>query len=129
MFSMLPVERSSMTYTSSPRAMYASDRCEPMNPAPPVISTFTVVFQLPSRSGRGRTGDYSGVLGNCQRSQPGRGTDPLPETSLHFVQIRGTETHRLHEVRNGGIDVPALDQHHAALEVDLRPVVDGQRRV
>src|SRR6266536_4920413 len=37
MLSMLPVERSSMTKTSSPRLRYASLRCEPMKPAPPVI--------------------------------------------------------------------------------------------
>ena len=37
--SMLPVERSSSTNTSSPRSRYASARCDPMNPAPPVMST------------------------------------------------------------------------------------------
>src|SRR5947209_1187082 len=39
MFSMLPVERSSITKTSSPRSMYASERCDPIKPAPPVINT------------------------------------------------------------------------------------------
>src|SRR5271165_6376107 len=37
--SMLPVERSSSTDTSSPRSRYVSARCDPMNPAPPVMST------------------------------------------------------------------------------------------
>ena len=32
----VPVERSSSTRTSSPRARRASTRCEPMKPAPPV---------------------------------------------------------------------------------------------
>src|SRR5215212_5294341 len=36
---MLPVERSSMMKTSSPRWRYASARCDPMNPAPPVMRT------------------------------------------------------------------------------------------
>ena len=39
MLSMLPVDRSSRTMTSSPRAEQASARCEPMNPAPPVMRT------------------------------------------------------------------------------------------
>src|SRR5438034_5390925 len=39
MFSKLPVERSSMTTTSSPRSSIASERCDPMNPAPPVMRT------------------------------------------------------------------------------------------
>src|SRR5439155_7311479 len=39
MFSKLPVERSSMTKTSSPRSSIASERCDPMNPAPPVMRT------------------------------------------------------------------------------------------
>src|ERR1700730_17469097 len=38
MFSIVPVDRSSITYTSSPRCRYASDKCEPIKPAPPVIS-------------------------------------------------------------------------------------------
>src|SRR5947207_2834933 len=37
-FSRRPVERSSITVTSSPRATSASTRFEPMNPAPPVTS-------------------------------------------------------------------------------------------
>src|SRR6267378_3434312 len=39
MFSIVPVDKSSITYTSSPRCRYASDKCEPIKPAPPVIST------------------------------------------------------------------------------------------
>src|SRR5438045_3117550 len=39
MFSKLPVERSSMMKTSSPRSRQASERCEPIKPAPPVIRT------------------------------------------------------------------------------------------
>src|ERR671937_397246 len=35
-FSRLPLERSSRTSTSSPRARSASTTCDPMNPAPPV---------------------------------------------------------------------------------------------
>ena len=35
--------------TSSPRSRYASARCDPMNPAPPVISTriVTVLEEIP----------------------------------------------------------------------------------
>ena len=39
MFSIEPVERSSMTYTSSPSDRSRSARCEPTKPAPPVIRT------------------------------------------------------------------------------------------
>src|SRR5438105_14719541 len=44
MLSMEPVERSSMQKTSSPRATYASERCEPMKPAPPVMRTRKTFF-------------------------------------------------------------------------------------
>ena len=40
-FSRLPLEKSSSTSTSSPRAAKASTRCEPMNPAPPVTTDLT----------------------------------------------------------------------------------------
>ena len=39
-FARLPVEKLSSTRTSSPRSSSASTRFEPMNPAPPVTSTF-----------------------------------------------------------------------------------------
>jgi hypothetical protein len=39
MFRRLPVDRSSKTVTLRPSARYASARCEPMNPAPPVMRT------------------------------------------------------------------------------------------
>src|SRR6476660_8940250 len=38
MFEIAPVERLSMPTTASPRAVNASDRCEPMNPAAPVMT-------------------------------------------------------------------------------------------
>src|SRR3990170_2213552 len=40
MFSVLPVERSSTAVTSAPRRTHTSHSQLPMNPAPPVISTF-----------------------------------------------------------------------------------------
>ena len=40
-FSRLPLERSSSTCTSSPRATSASTTCEPMKPAPPVTTART----------------------------------------------------------------------------------------
>src|SRR5512137_1721656 len=42
MFRMLPVERSSRTWTASPRARRDSARWEPMKPAPPVIRTVRI---------------------------------------------------------------------------------------
>ena len=39
MFSIAPVERSSSACTSWPASRSASERWEPMKPAPPVIST------------------------------------------------------------------------------------------
>src|SRR6267142_1050012 len=38
-----PVDRSSMMVTRSPRAISASARCDPMNPAPPVIRYLIVL--------------------------------------------------------------------------------------
>src|SRR5438477_9580034 len=38
-----PVDRSSMPVTRSPRAISASARCDPMNPAPPVIRYLIVL--------------------------------------------------------------------------------------
>src|SRR5690242_9628552 len=46
MFSMLPVERSSTTSTVHPCSRRASDRCEPMKPAPPVISALDMLVPL-----------------------------------------------------------------------------------
>src|SRR5262245_39023751 len=46
MFSMLPVERSSMISTIHPRSSSTSERCEPMNPAPPVISALAISVPL-----------------------------------------------------------------------------------
>lgn len=41
MLDLFPVDKLSRTTTSSPCAIRASERCEPMNPAPPVIKYFT----------------------------------------------------------------------------------------
>ena len=41
-FARLPVEKLSSTRTSSPRSSSARTRFEPMKPAPPVTSTFTL---------------------------------------------------------------------------------------
>src|SRR5439155_702179 len=46
-FSTRPVERSSSTVTSCPAARSASARCDPMKPAPPVISAFTARCPVP----------------------------------------------------------------------------------
>jgi hypothetical protein len=43
MFSMLPVERSSTTSTVHPRSRRASAKCDPMKPAPPVISALDML--------------------------------------------------------------------------------------
>src|SRR5918999_1070780 len=54
MFSKVPVDKSSMTKTSSPRWRYASAKWDPMNPAPPVISTrklFNFLLNLNSTRG------------------------------------------------------------------------------
>src|SRR6266550_7175089 len=49
-FCRLPVERSSRTTTSSPRASRASARCDPMNPAPPVMRVFMEVSSYASET-------------------------------------------------------------------------------
>src|SRR5580704_5006639 len=51
MFSMLPVERSSTTSTVQPRSSRASARCDPMKPAPPVISALDIWVPLVIRTG------------------------------------------------------------------------------
>src|SRR5262245_61677455 len=48
MLSNEPVDRLSSTSTSCPRAMSASERCDPMKPAPPVIRAFTSASVLES---------------------------------------------------------------------------------
>src|SRR4029079_4512562 len=55
-FASCPVETSSRTKTSQPLASKSSERCEPMNPAPPVISAlpptaqaYSAVFEAAER--------------------------------------------------------------------------------
>src|SRR4051794_8131159 len=50
MFPIEPVDRLSSTNTSSPRSSSASERCEPMNPAPPVMRTRTTLNPLPGHA-------------------------------------------------------------------------------
>ena len=50
MFSMAPVERLSSTVTWWPAPSSASARCDPMNPAPPVMKAFTCVQVLGKKS-------------------------------------------------------------------------------
>src|SRR5258708_35846709 len=47
MFSIAPVDKSSITNTSCDADNSASERCDPMNPAPPVISTRMVFLCSP----------------------------------------------------------------------------------
>src|SRR5688572_9090224 len=58
-----PVDRLSRTNTSSPRARSASDRCDPTNPAPPVINTritlFSTFYPLPHEGEDGIYGALS----------------------------------------------------------------------
>src|SRR5262245_53326879 len=56
MLSNEPVDRLSSTSTSCPRAMSASERCDPMKPAPPVIRAFT----------SGSVLECVDVLGDCR---------------------------------------------------------------
>ena len=74
-FSRLPVERSSSTVTSSPRASRASTMFEPMKPAPPVTSAFMRRRMLEGAAGA--CGQSSSIL--PESSEP---LEPLPELSL-----------------------------------------------
>jgi hypothetical protein len=47
-FAALPVLKSSSTRTRTPRATSASQRCDPMNPAPPVTRTRRALLSLRS---------------------------------------------------------------------------------
>ena len=57
MFSIEPVERLSRMSTSCPCSSSASARCDPMNPAPPVMKALTIVFL--SAEVANRRGDFS----------------------------------------------------------------------
>src|SRR5918994_265033 len=63
-FSRLPLERSSRTTTSSPRATRASTTCEPMKPAPPVTIARTRVSY-----GARMFGTFEGVDGSGKSTQ------------------------------------------------------------
>src|ERR671910_786239 len=62
-FSRLPVEMSSSTVTSSPRAIRASTRFEPMKPAPPVTSEFMRRRILAARARASVVVDLGRVVG------------------------------------------------------------------
>ena len=68
-FSRLPVERSSTTVTSSPRASRASTRLEPMNPAPPVTN---VLIRSPILEGSARGGRPGSAERPCYPRRPMR---------------------------------------------------------
>src|ERR1051325_9277094 len=62
MLSIDPVDRLSSTSTSCPSFSRRSARCEPTNPAPPVMSAFTVARILSQRVDRGRGVDVVGKV-------------------------------------------------------------------
>ena len=75
-FSRLPVERLSITATRSPRAINASTRLEPMNPAPPVTRQSKAPVSLPETS---RARAAHAQHGPDSKDDPGRaGGRPRP---------------------------------------------------
>src|SRR5437588_11569459 len=107
MFSMLPVDRSSITKTSSPRPRYVSARCDPMKPDPPVIRTLNVSPSARRRSARRRIIRYGF---NHRR-------DARPHDRIHIVEIVRIETRRQGEVRGGRVELPLLEIGDAAVEL------------
>src|SRR5829696_1539352 len=67
MFPIEPVDRLSSTKTSSPRSSSASDRCEPIKPAPPVMRTRTTLDPLP-----GQAAPVTHQFDHCLRGTNGR---------------------------------------------------------
>src|SRR5512132_3792138 len=83
-----PVERSSITVTSSPRASSASTRLEPMNPAPPV--TRDRIRRAFSRSARAPS-FKAAALGLSSRL--------LPSPTRTRVGLHATDSHREEQQR------------------------------
>src|SRR6185369_1182552 len=80
---MLPVERSSMHVTSWPWANSFSVRCEPMNPAPPVIRVLMpVLVREPGQTQLSLDGHGSGL----SPVPIYRSTQPIAKINLWFVR-------------------------------------------
>src|SRR5438874_2791322 len=81
MLSIDPVERLSSTATSWPSASSRSARCEPMNPAPPVIRTFMAAREAISapRDGRAYAAQVLDSEDHCARHCEPDGDDEEEE--------------------------------------------------
>src|SRR5438105_10631858 len=117
MFSMLPVDRSSMTNTSSPRLRYVSARCDPMKPDPPVIRTLNVSPSARRLSARRRIIRYGLIHRRHARLH----------ARVDTVEIRRIETRRQRDVRGGRVELPLFEIRDAAVEIDFRAMIGGQR--
>src|SRR5215471_13119831 len=95
MLSIDPVDRSSRTRTSWPSASSRSERCEPMNPAPPVISARTFA----ALSYRERA-----VHGSCDAGDVGRAHPRMQGQRQHaLAEVGRMRTRSAPERRKGGL--------------------------
>src|SRR2546423_1800926 len=82
-FSRRPLDRSSSTCTSTPRARSASTTCEPMKPAPPVTNA-----RMPSPSG-----GFEASLSHCRTRMA---ATPLPPKTRASVRDQADQGERRH---------------------------------
>src|SRR4051794_32417349 len=122
-FSRRPLERSSSTCTSSPRARSASTTCEPMKPAPPVTSA-----RMSSPSG--------GFEARATHCGARAATTPPAAKAGAWVRDQADQCERrhAHEVPNleqvGLLDLAREHEHEAGRPAGRLPrgVVDGRDR-
>src|SRR5688500_10748768 len=115
MLPMSPVSRLSMPITAYPRSSRASARCEPMNPAAPVMTTRCCMEPSSRRMTQIRTRNRSSVRVPLE--------EPLQNGEPHDLHV---ERHRpVLDVVEVVLD-PLLDRGVAPPAIDLRPA--GQAR-
>src|SRR5437588_10712424 len=110
MFSMLPVDRSSMTKTSSPRPRYVSARCDPMKPDPPVIRTLNVSPSARRFSARRRIIRYGFI----------HRRDARLHAAVDVVEIGRIETRGEGDIRGCLVELPFCEIRAAGGESDFR---------
>src|SRR5215208_2032561 len=105
-FSSFPLEKSSSTRTSSPRAAKASARCEPMNPAPPVTTDFTEESLWAQSDGSGEDALLLSPTAETRfppicRGIHGRGYGEGPQMRL-IVTEKNNSAKKIAEILSGG---------------------------
>ena len=111
MLSIEPVDRSSSTKTSSPRASSASARCEPMKPAPPVMKTRMVEIE----SSWGRPAVARPARVHPRRTAGTRNTHDTPRRGAPALPAGSGFRQGRHD-RGGALRRPRRRHHGVAVE-------------